>query len=163
MHFTVFNINMTEEGTITNPIIIDSDDNDIISITFSDSELEENVGGVEEPYVTWTDEEDTVIWEMDFCQCSQHEPDGEEDVVKPNVICPEEEDTILLGSSIESAEENMLLGKQLLLLLVLKYCNFLQYNYIYFILYCVSTNYLYPRPKLVHFLVKGLHSLVNLN
>jgi hypothetical protein len=44
MHFTVFNINMTEEGTITNPIIIDSDDNDIISITFSDSELEENVG-----------------------------------------------------------------------------------------------------------------------
>jgi hypothetical protein len=52
-------------------------------------------------------------------QCSQHEPDGEEDVVKPNVICPEEEDTILLGSSIESADENMLLGKQLLLLLVL--------------------------------------------
>jgi hypothetical protein len=37
---------MTEEGTITNPIIIDSDDDDIISITFSDSELEENVGGV---------------------------------------------------------------------------------------------------------------------
>jgi hypothetical protein len=34
------------------------------------------------------------------------------------VICPEEEDTILLGSSIESADENMLLGKQLLLLLV---------------------------------------------
>ena len=133
MHFTVFNINMTEEGTITNPIIIDSDDDDIISITFSDSELEENVGGVEEPYVTWTDEEDTVIWEMDFCQCSQHEPDGEEDVVKPNVICPEEEDTILLGSSIESAEENMLLSKQLLLLLVLKYCNFLQYIYILFV------------------------------
>jgi hypothetical protein len=50
------------------------------SITFSDLELEENVGGVEEPYVTWTDEEDAVIWEMDFCQCSQHEPDGEEDV-----------------------------------------------------------------------------------
>ena len=70
MHFTVFNINMTEEGTITNPIIIDSDDDDIISITFSDLELEENVGGVEEPYVTWTDEEDAVIWEMDFCQCS---------------------------------------------------------------------------------------------
>jgi hypothetical protein len=45
---------------------------------------------------------------MDFCQCSQHEPDGEEDVVKPNVICPEEEDTILLGSSIESADENKL-------------------------------------------------------
>ena len=97
---------MTEEGTITNPIIIDSDDDDIISISFSDSELEENVGGVEEPYVTWTDEEDTVIWEMDCCQCSHNEPDGEEDAVEPNVICP---------------EENILLGKQLLLLLVLKY------------------------------------------
>ena len=90
---------MTEEGTITNPIIIESDDDDIISITFSDSELEENVGGVEEPYVTWTEEEDTVIWEMDCCQCSQHEPDGEEDAAARNVICPEEEDTILLDSS----------------------------------------------------------------
>jgi hypothetical protein len=57
----------------------------------------------------------------------------------------------------------MLPGKQLLLLLVLKYCNFLQSNYIYFILYCVSTYYLYPRPKLVHFLVKDMHSLVNLS
>jgi hypothetical protein len=61
--------------------------------------LEENVGGVEEPYVTWTDEEDTVIWEMDCYQCSQNEPDGEEDAAARNVICPEEEDTILLDSS----------------------------------------------------------------
>jgi hypothetical protein len=91
---------MTEEGTITNPIIIESDDDDdIISITFTESELEENVGGVEEPCVTWTDEEDTVIWEMDCYQCSQNEPDGEEDAAVRNVICPEEEDTILLDSS----------------------------------------------------------------
>jgi hypothetical protein len=39
---------MTEEGTITNPIIIESDDDDdIISITFTESELEENVGGAQ--------------------------------------------------------------------------------------------------------------------
>jgi hypothetical protein len=49
--------------------------------------LEENVGGVK-PYATWTDEEDTVIWEMDCYQCSQNKPDGEEDAAERNVICP---------------------------------------------------------------------------
>ena len=83
--------------------------------------------------------------------------------MQQNVMWYVQEDAILLGSSSESAEENMLPGEQLLLL-VLKYFNFLQSNYIYILLFCVSTYYLYLRPKLVHFWVKDMqHSLVNLS
>jgi hypothetical protein len=81
--------------------------------------------------------------------------------MQQNVMWYVQEDAILLGSSSESAEENMLPGKQLLLL-VLKYCNFLQSNYIYILLYCVSIYYLYLRPKLIHFWVKDMqHSLAD--
>jgi hypothetical protein len=59
------------------------------------------------------------------------------------VICPEEEDTILVGSSIESAEENMLLSKQLLLLLVLKYCLLDLCQHVDVQLYVISNSRIY--------------------